>query len=534
MSLPFTSTDFISPRGLWVAGALAVALLIALWVQSAHADDIFDRLMSPGALSRAHERLEQNCKNCHKPLDKKAQTQLCRSCHKPLDKQILTLTGYHGRDLRARTGACRLCHTEHKGPKAAITIFDRDVFNHDLTDYPLKGAHKRLTCNVCHAAGAKFSAAPATCVACHKADDTHRGRLGTNCASCHNEQGWKGAKFDHNTTRFALSGKHATATCDSCHPDQRYQKTPTDCFACHQLDDKHNGANGRNCAACHSPQRWAAVSFDHAKQTRFPLTGAHAAVGCKTCHGAGEPKKLLMTCISCHRKDDTHKGSNGTACEACHTTANWKKAAFDHDTRTQFPLRGAHKTATCRSCHTGGVFTKKIDKACFSCHRDDDVHKGQEGTACQNCHNETAWGGKVKFDHGLTRFPLVGLHASTTCELCHLTAAYKDAPKACVDCHAKDDSHKGTLGPDCAACHNPNGWRFWTFDHDKQTDFALTGRHEGLACIACHTKPSKSNAIAGRTCIACHRSDDIHRGEFGERCDACHSTEAFAKLHNTR
>lgn len=514
--------------------AFCVVALSFLEVPGARAADVLDRLMLPGDLNKKHEKLEENCKNCHVAFAKKAQSKLCRDCHKPIAQQLLQRKNYHGKDPQVRSSACYECHSEHKGRNSSLTTFDRDTFNHDFTEYPLLGGHKKVVCASCHKAGAKYAAAPAGCYDCHRADDHHRGRMGLKCATCHSEVAWRPAKFDHNATKFSLKGKHAATTCKSCHPDERYEKTPKDCFSCHQLDDKHKGSNGRSCENCHTAIKWSAVSFDHGK-THFPLTGGHAKIECNACHkGDGTPKKLPMTCISCHQKDDSHKGVNGTKCETCHDARDWKVAKFDHNTATQFPLRGAHKTATCQACHKSGAQTRKIATSCYSCHEKDDAHKGQEGRSCEKCHNETGWSAKVRFDHGVTRFPLVGLHATTPCEECHRTAAYKDTSLECSACHKKVDSHKGTLGPRCGDCHNPNGWSFWQFDHDRQTDFALTGKHVGLVCRACHKAKTDDKAIASSACISCHRSDDIHRGEYGERCETCHITESFSKLRNSR
>lgn len=503
---------------------------MAFFAQNAGAADIFDRMMSPGDLNKKHEKLGDNCRNCHVAFDKKGQSKLCRTCHKPIDKQVLQGIGYHGKDPRVRTATCSQCHAEHKGRNAPLTVFDRDNFNHEFTNYPLRGGHKQVACSSCHKAGSKFSSAPTSCFDCHREDDKHRGRLGSNCASCHSDSSWKSTKFDHSATRFPLKGKHASATCESCHPDQRYEKTPRDCFSCHQLDDKHKGSNGRSCENCHTTSKWSAVSFDHSK-TRFPLSGRHAQISCNACHtGGGTPTKLPLTCISCHKQDDTHKGANGTKCESCHNARSWKQATFDHSKETQFPLRGAHAKATCQNCHKPDAPTRKIAMSCYSCHQKDDVHKGQEGRSCEKCHNEVSWSGKVKFDHGLTKFPLVGLHAATPCEECHRSAAYQDAPVECGACHKKDDEHKGTLGPRCGDCHNPNGWSFWQFDHARQTDFPLTGKHAGLACGACHKKKSEEKAIASSSCVSCHRSDDVHHGDFGEQCEACHTANSFSAL----
>jgi hypothetical protein len=59
-----------------------------------------------------------------------------------------------------------------------------------------------------------------------------------------------------------------------------------------------------------------------------------------------------------------------------------------------------------------------------------------------------------KFDHA--HFPLTGKHASLGCESCHKTTL-KDTPRLCVDCHKKDDVHRGRR-PNCETCHATSDW----------------------------------------------------------------------------
>ena len=61
-------------------------------------------------------------------------------------------------------------------------------------------------------------------------------------------------------------------------------------------------------------------SFDHS-ETRFPLTGRHRRVACESCHKS-TLKDTPRRCISCHRKDDVHRGRRPN-CEKCHVTTNW-------------------------------------------------------------------------------------------------------------------------------------------------------------------------------------------------------------------
>ncbi|MEO8478113.1 MAG: hypothetical protein ABI542_00665, partial [Gemmatimonadota bacterium] len=116
----------------------------------------------------------------------------------------------------------------------------------------------------------------------------------TDCATCHSETSWRGAPFDHATTAFPLTGAHQAATCASCHTDGHYVGTPTTCVSCHQpdyagtRDPPHAAAGyGTDCTTCHpSTTTWQGATFDH-NATQFPLTGAHLATSCASCHADG-------------------------------------------------------------------------------------------------------------------------------------------------------------------------------------------------------------------------------------------------------
>lgn len=510
--------------------------LAGIWSEAAQAQSgIFERLVMPGEVIAGHADIEGQCRKCHEPFSRGAQGKLCTACHKGVGADVAAGKGYHGRRKEAREGECKHCHTEHKGRKVDIVRLDPDTFQHGATDFPLRGAHTKVRCASCHAAGKKHRDAPSRCIDCHRKDDRHNGSLGPDCAKCHSEQAWRGGKFDHGKTRFPLVGRHEQAACASCHAKERYKGTPLQCVECHRLDDAHGGRYGRKCETCHSPRGWKQIAFDHDRQTRFPLTGRHRQAKCDSCHkGAIYETKLKQDCFACHEKDDAHRGRNGKACQSCHSTAGWREVRFDHDKDTKFPLRGRHAAVKCESCHRGGVRAEKLDTACASCHKVDDVHRGQLGPQCSRCHNETGWRAKVKFDHDLTRFPLIGLHATAPCEACHTTAAYKETPTACVACHKRNDTHEGRLGPSCGQCHNPNGWALWRFDHNRQTRYPLDGAHAGLHCDSCHRRAVTTRISLSTACVDCHRKDDAHRGGFGTFCEQCHVTESFAKVRQFR
>lgn len=103
--------------------------------------------ISPGKLTLAHTSLEgiKNCTACH-DLGDKISEQKCLDCHKALKTRINQNKGYHvSKDIIGKQ--CITCHSEHHGVKFDMIRFDEKKFNHTLTSYELKGAHKKVeTC----------------------------------------------------------------------------------------------------------------------------------------------------------------------------------------------------------------------------------------------------------------------------------------------------------------------------------------------------------------------------------------------------
>lgn len=503
------------------------AFLVTLLAASAVQANPLEKLLMPGELSDAHARFEDDCSACHDKADRSRQRAQCLGCHDHADvaADIKQGRGLHGRVARA--AECKACHTEHKGRKADIVHLDPGSFDHTRTDFPLTGAHAGASCGTCHRPGRTWREAPGQCVACHRDDDVHRGKLGDDCAQCHQTGAFRPAKFDHARTRFPLTNAHAKVTCVACHRDPGYKGTPLRCADCHAADDVHHGSRGIDCASCHGTADWKQSRFDHVKASKFALQGRHAKIPCNACHLGGDLKaKLPRDCAGCHAAADPHAGRFGTACADCHTQQEWKVASYDHEAKTQYPLRGAHLKLGCHACHTGVIKQRLLPKDCHGCHAADDVHAGSMGQDCQSCHRETGWRDEVRFDHDLATFPLVGLHVDVACEECHTTRAYRDAPVDCVACHRARDVHKGRLGEHCETCHNANGWSFWQFDHGKQTKFALRGAHAGLGCRDCHREADHDMKLP-QQCVACHARDDVHDGRFGRDCGRCHDADSF-------
>ncbi|MCW9004346.1 MAG: cytochrome C [Gammaproteobacteria bacterium] len=508
---------------------LSIMICLLLFVGATASADSFEKLLMPGKVVNGHAKYEDNCNKCHDVTDKSRQRSLCLDCHEKIKADIDKVTGYHGKHEAASRQNCKLCHIDHEGRDADIIKLDKRVFEHEYTDFKLQGAHVRVECTQCHVENKKYREAPLQCYQCHDKNPHHK-EIGKKCNSCHSQDSWKVFKFDHDKTKFALKGRHKKINCNSCHMNDRYKNTPRQCYSCHSVDDVHTGKNGKECAKCHGVDDWKKTSFDHDKKTKFSLKGRHKTVSCASCHVKNPYKvKIKKDCYSCHRSDDSHHGYYGKKCNDCHGVSRWGKIHFDHDRDTKYRLSGKHKQAQCVSCHKGYVYKEKLPTKCVDCHAIDNVHKSGKTADCSECHNTRSWVEKISFDHDMSRFPLIGLHAITACDDCHLSKQYKNISMKCNDCHKPDDVHKSRLGIKCESCHNPNGWKYWRFDHAKDTRFKLTGVHDKIDCYDCHNQAVKEISI-DKSCGSCHQGDDPHNMQFGRQCEQCHDTESFLHI----
>lgn len=305
------------------------------------------------------------------------------------------------------------------------------------------------------------------------------GKLKEECAACHGPQSWVPARvstFDHAKKGLPLLGAHASAGCRSCHVSLKFVGARTECTSCHQ--DTHRGELGLDCARCHTPRSFhdQTVMARAHQTTRFPLSGAHGAVACTSCHKPTPAGQLAyastsVQCVNCHRtqyiaaKSPDHvAGGFPEGCLQCHTPTTWTSARFNHN-GSSFPLTGAHRTATCQQCHGDGVYNGK-NTACVSCHQADydattnPIHASTGfPTTCQTCHTTTGWTG-ASLNH--TWFPQRHGNARQ-CSDCHTTPT-NYSMFTCTSCHTKsrtDSDHRGENGyvynsQNCYACH-PRG-----------------------------------------------------------------------------
>jgi hypothetical protein len=384
-------------------------------------------MFNPGPLSaqergtalggvHSHAELASQCSACHvSPWSRETMADRCLSCHADIREEIAAHHAMHG-NLSQAASQCRACHTEHKGVHAPLTNMTK--FDHDLADFKLTGAHKAVDCKSCHK-NDLFRGTPQNCSSCHAEPQVHLGKFGTDCAACHSTATWHGATvntghggtFDHNRTRFKLTGAHETTECKRCHVNNVFAGTPLTCVGCHAEPKVHLGKFGTECASCHSTITWKGVeltatttNFDHDK-TAFKLTGVHKTTDCKGCHSNGTFKGTPTTCVGCHAEPVVHKGKYGTDCANCHQTATWKDSTFKH----VFPVehggrRNSTGNANCARCH---------DKApdyhtytCYGCHEHEKTRMEQRHArrkitgakldACASCHKTVRKGNRAE------------------------------------------------------------------------------------------------------------------------------------------
>lgn len=481
---------------------LAVACLLAPALADA-------QLISPGRLAQAHAELEGvgNCTQCHDLGRPGISNTKCLQCHTPLRERIAERKGLHG-SLGNRN--CASCHKDHFGPDFAMVRFDTATFDHGSVGYTLRLAHLEAGCRSCHTPALVVDASVrayatrhrslartylglgSSCTSCHQEDNVHGRQFGTrSCASCHLEDTWeKASRFSHDSTRYALTGRHREVACADCHksvtpagstePEVQYAGVRAQtCTTCHA--DYHRGAMPQRCEQCHSTEGWQLLrnrtgfeaTFNH-QRTAFALRGAHETLSCASCHnprrpataairmswpraerGAMYPAPDAARCTSCHV--DAHEGAlaktagGTTDCTSCHAESGWSPSSYDvaRHNRESFELTGAHVAVPCAQCHQpvrpGGPPQFRLPgRDCASCHQRDDPHADQfAGRACTDCHGTESFT-IADFDHGRTRYPLDGAHRDVACSKCHTVTQgaggvsyvrYRPLDTSCRACH---------------------------------------------------------------------------------------------------
>ncbi|MCB0305038.1 MAG: hypothetical protein KDI38_14815 [Calditrichaeota bacterium] len=294
-------------------------------------DAVFDHLGESGfALNGAHA--EAVCISCHVDNQFSGLPRDCYGCHQS-DYQATISPNHVSGDFPTD---CSMCHSEASWSPA--------TFDHNLTDFPLTGAHQTVGCEDCHDGG-QFVAIPTDCFSCHEgdyngvSDPNHvANNFSQDCTECHNTAAWSPAVFDHNNTAFPLTGAHVSVNCLDCHGGG-YSGTPAECFACHQ--DDYNSTNDPNhqaagfpteCESCHSTANWEDTTWDHDGQY-FPIY-------------SGEHRNEWDTCADCHVQAGNY---NVFECIFCHAH-NENEMNSEHDDVSNY----VYLSSACFDCHPDG------------------------------------------------------------------------------------------------------------------------------------------------------------------------------------
>ncbi len=277
------------------------------------------------------------------------------------------------------------------------------------------------------------------------------------------------------------------------------------------------------------------------------VVNAHADLEseCSSCHKMFDKQRQRQLCLDCHEEvaDDLSQrnGYHGlrseigeSQCSSCHTDHEGRDAVivvmdedtFDHGF-TDFELNDAHADASCKDCHEPDTKHRDAGPDCIDCHREDEPHENTMGSECATCHQSETWL-EAEFDHDTTNFLLLGKHRQSECLDCHENRTFAKPATSCFGCHAEDDAHNGRSGDACENCHNPTDWSDSSFDHSRDTDFRLTGRHADLLCADCHSNHPFEDEMSD-TCVSCHSHDDEHDKHRGDQCNNCHSNSDWAR-----
>jgi hypothetical protein len=527
--------------------------------------------------------LEQTCASCHEDVHSGDYGQDCASCHGQQEKFETVAAFQHQRfeiDGAHRGVGCTDCH-QPDSPNSVAARIGTDPAPRRCVDchgpahapggtaLPLATPAAAMDCAACHDAagfprdfgadehrsagypldGAHAEAACATCHTEERAREPLRGEPMDRCTDCHGRP--------HGPSGDALPLAHRADDCARCHtPEAAFQRgfgVEEHLTAGVRLDGKHAAAS---CASCHdAARRDAEIDRETDPMAR-----------CADCHPSPHRDAFTAAVVALAAVPEQN-------CAVCHESADAdfhiERLAPGAHAAAGFDLVRPHDDVACQACHGDAAtpfderFPGRVPDRCGACH--EDPHSGQfdggrTGGDCLACHAREAFRpSAIDADrHGADDgFALTGAHRAVACARCHEptpaapeTVRYAGVPDRCVDCH--QDPHGGTFDrddlpavvdgrPDCARCHTTEGFRAMQtdFDHGTWTGHALLGSHAQAACTACHGRTAAPDTLgrslgkAPQDCAACH--DDPHLGQFarldleGARrtdCARCHDEAA--------
>ena len=218
----------------------------------------FDHEKTPFVLEGKHKITE--CKQCHITLKFSETPTDCFSCHR---QDFDNAPAVNHKSAGFSTD-CLKCHRQD-------AVSWSDSFDHNLTEFPTRGAHEAVDCLRCHVNN-RYRGISSQCVSCHlneyrTAQDPNHADAGfsTDCATCHRALAWQPAAFFPHGPYFPIArgDRHSPGvwtTCKDCHfQGSNYQSF--ECIYCHthnkpSMDSRHEGRRGyvyesSACYRCH-------------------------------------------------------------------------------------------------------------------------------------------------------------------------------------------------------------------------------------------------------------------------------------------
>ena len=226
----------------------------------------WQRMASPGALSKPHAFMEHNCAACHTPV-RGVEAANCIACH--ANEQSLLQrqpTAFH-----ADVGSCVECHTEHQGVGASVAAMDHAAFS-------------RLSVRQLRTTNAATRPAAAA-----RAD-----RAAEDIATWINQT-------QRRTPR------------PPGHPGITAAESALNCATCHSNEDRHQGFFGTDCAQCHGTTTWTIPQFRHPPAS---------STDCAQCHQA-PPSHYMMHFQMVSMKVARQGHAQVSQCYLCHQTTSW-------------------------------------------------------------------------------------------------------------------------------------------------------------------------------------------------------------------
>jgi len=199
------------------------------------------------------------CKECHAGLKFTNAPRDCFSCHQKNYDASATIN----HRIAGFGTDCIQCH-------AVDGMSWQSSFNHDLTQFPTRGAHDAVACLSCHV-GNRYRGTPSECISCHlneynTAQNPNHIAAGfnTECAVCHRALTWQPAAFfPHPYFPIHAGDIHSPGVwkaCTDCHVAQPNYSTFA-CINCHEhtesrMNSQHANVKGyvyqsSACYSCH-------------------------------------------------------------------------------------------------------------------------------------------------------------------------------------------------------------------------------------------------------------------------------------------